>query len=62
MIIGFVIGGLALVTGPSWPLFWVGVAIAALGGVLALAVGIFSDTVTYTPVDITSDAGAAEET
>jgi hypothetical protein len=64
MLVGFIIGGLGLVLGPSWPLFWVGVAIVAVGGVLALAVGIFSDVVTYMPVDITYEpqrASAAAE-
>ena len=56
MLVGFIIGGLGLVLGPSWPLFWVGVAVTALGGVLALAVGIFSDVVVYAPRDITSSA------
>src|SRR4051794_25755191 len=52
MLVGFIVGGLGLVAGPSWPLFWAGVAIAAIGGVLALAVGIFSDVVVYTPRDL----------
>jgi len=52
MLVGFVVGGLGLVAGPSWPLFWAGVAIAAIGGVLALAVGILSDVVMYSPRDI----------
>ena len=52
MLAGFILGGLGLVAGPSWPLFWAGVAITAVGGVLALAVGIFSDVVIYTARDI----------
>jgi hypothetical protein len=52
MLVGCVLGGIGLVAGPSWPLFWAGVAIAAIGGVLALAVGILSDVVIYSPVDI----------
>jgi hypothetical protein len=59
MLVGFILGGIGLVAGPSWPLFWAGVAIAAIGGVLALAVGIFSDVVTYTPRDIAVSAGGA---
>jgi hypothetical protein len=56
MLVGCVLGGIGLVAGPSWPLFWAGVAIAAIGGVLALAVGIFSDVVMYTPRDIAFSA------
>jgi hypothetical protein len=52
MLVGFVLGGLGLMFGPMWAVFWVGVAIVAVGGVLALAVGIFSDVVVYDPRDI----------
>ena len=40
---GFVVGGLALIFGPTWPVFWVGVGIAVIGGLLALATDIFDD-------------------
>jgi ABC-type transport system involved in cytochrome c biogenesis permease subunit len=56
MVAGSAAGGLGLVTGPLWPLFWVGVAITALGGVLALAVGILSDVVVYAPSELTTGA------
>jgi hypothetical protein len=59
MLVGFALGGVGLVVGPSWPLFWAGVAVAAVGGFLALAVGILSDVIVYTPVDIGSAAGDA---
>jgi hypothetical protein len=62
MLVGFVIGGLGLVIGPAWALFWVGVAVAAVGGVLALAVGIFSDVVIYEPRDIGHEAEPAPAT
>ena len=39
----FLIGGLALVFGPTWWLFWTAAAIAAVGGLLALAINIFDD-------------------
>jgi hypothetical protein len=26
-MIGFIVGGIAMVIGPNWPLFWIGVAI-----------------------------------
>ena len=35
VLLGFVLGGLALVIG-SWPLFWVGVALAPIGGLAGL--------------------------
>jgi hypothetical protein len=45
MIAAFIIGGIALTIGPTWPMFWAGVAVFAVGGVLALVVDIFSDVV-----------------
>jgi hypothetical protein len=43
IMVGFVAGGLALVFGPTWWLFFTGLALAAVGGLLALAVNIFED-------------------
>lgn len=43
VIIGFVVGGLGLILGPSWLLFWVGVGITAVGGSYGLATGIMED-------------------
>jgi hypothetical protein len=43
IVIGFVTGGLALVFGPVWWLFWAAGALAAVGGLLALATDIFED-------------------
>jgi hypothetical protein len=43
IMVAFLVGGLALVFGPTWWLFWVGVAAGAVGGLLALATGIFDD-------------------
>ena len=43
MVLGFVIFGLALVLGPIWALFWIGVAITVGGGIYGLAVGIMED-------------------
>jgi len=40
---GFLVGGLGLVLGPAWWLFWVGVGLSGLGGLLALATNIFED-------------------
>jgi len=43
VMVGFVVGGLGLVFGPSWVTFWVGVGMAVVGGLLALATNIFED-------------------
>lgn len=47
MVIGFVVGGLALVTGgqggPIWWLFWTGAGIAVLGLLVSLATNTFED-------------------
>jgi hypothetical protein len=43
IIAGFVVGGLALVFGPTWPVFWVGAGLAAIGGLLAMMTDIFED-------------------
>jgi hypothetical protein len=39
----FLIGGLGLILGPLWWLFWAAVGLAAAGGLLALATNIFDD-------------------
>ena len=43
IMVGFLIGGLGLVFGPAWWAFWTGVALTAVGGLLALSTGIFDD-------------------
>jgi hypothetical protein len=43
MMAGFLVGGFGLILGPIWWLFWVGVAMCAVGGLLALATNIFDD-------------------
>ena len=43
IVVGFTVGGIALPVGPTWWLFWTAVGIAAVGGLLALAVNIFDD-------------------
>jgi hypothetical protein len=40
---GFLAGGLGLILGPTWWLFWCGAAAAAIGGLLALGTNIFED-------------------
>jgi hypothetical protein len=39
----FVAGGLGLIFGPTWWLFWVGAGAAIVGGLLALGTRIFDD-------------------
>ena len=41
--VAFLGGGLALVFGPTWWLFWVALGVAALGALLAVSTGIFDD-------------------
>ena len=43
IIIGFVIGGIALTVGPNWVLFWVGAAIVVVGGIMGAATRIMDD-------------------
>ncbi len=43
IMVGFLAGGLSLVFGPTWWLFWTGVALAVVGTLTALATGIFDD-------------------
>ena len=40
---GFLAGGLGLVIGPTWWLFWAGAGAAIVGGLLALGTRIFDD-------------------
>ena len=43
VIVGFVLGGIALCIGPSWVMFWVGAGIVVLGVIVGWAVRIFDD-------------------
>ena len=43
IMVAFLIGGLGLVFGPTWWVFYTGIGIAAIGGLLALATDIFAD-------------------
>jgi hypothetical protein len=43
IMVGFLTGGLGLVFGPTWWAFWLGLGLAAVGGLLALAINIFED-------------------
>lgn len=43
IMFSFLLGGLALILGPTWWLFWTSVGLAAAGGLLALSTHIFED-------------------
>ena len=43
IMVAFLIGGLALVFGPTWWLFYASVGLAVAGGLIALATNIFED-------------------
>lgn len=46
MLVGFVVGGVALVVW-NWPMFWAGVGIFVLGVIVARAVRIMDDVTEY---------------
>jgi hypothetical protein len=43
IVTGFTLGGLGLVLGPAWWLFWTGTAVTVGGLVFAWAIGIMED-------------------
>lgn len=43
IVVAFVVGGLSLVFGPVWWLFWASVGLAAAGGLLGLGTNILDD-------------------
>ena len=43
IIVGFLIGGIAMVPGPTWWAFWLGVGIALVGCIMTLFARTFSD-------------------
>jgi len=43
IIVGFIVGGIALPIGPTWWLFWLGTGIVVIGGIFALSVHILDD-------------------
>ncbi|HTX26549.1 MAG TPA: HGxxPAAW family protein [Streptosporangiaceae bacterium] len=43
IVVGFIIGGIAMVTGPTWWLFWAGAGIVVIGSIFAAAVRVFDD-------------------
>ena len=43
IMLGFLVGGLALIFGPTWWLFWTGLGLTVVGGLLAASTNIFED-------------------
>ncbi len=43
IMLGFLVGGLSLVFGTIWWLFWTSVGLVVVGGLLALSTDIFED-------------------
>ncbi|MCW2944012.1 MAG: hypothetical protein JWR24_729 [Actinoallomurus sp.] len=43
--IGFGVGGAAMVPSPKWWMFWTGVGIVAIGGIIAMSIHIFDDVI-----------------
>ncbi|MGH8867577.1 MAG: HGxxPAAW family protein [Actinomycetes bacterium] len=43
IVLGFTVGGLGLVLGPAWWLFWAGVSVTGAGAIFAWAIGIMED-------------------
>jgi len=43
IIIGFIVGGAAMIPHPTWWLIWVGAGIVVIGGIIATATRIFDD-------------------
>ena len=43
IIVGFIVGGIAMVPSPKWWLFWTGAGIAVIGCIMAAAAHILDD-------------------
>jgi len=43
IIAGFIVGGVALVVGPTWWLFWTGAGIVVIGGIFGLSSHILDE-------------------
>jgi hypothetical protein len=43
IIVGFIVGGIAMVPSPKWWLFWTGTGIVVIGGIMAAAAHIMDD-------------------
>jgi hypothetical protein len=43
IIVGFIVGGIALCVGPAWWLFWTGTGIVVLGGIFGASTHMMDD-------------------
>jgi hypothetical protein len=43
IMVAFLVGGLALVLGPTWWLFWASLGLAIVGLLMCAGIGIFDD-------------------
>jgi hypothetical protein len=43
IVIGFIVGGVAMLIGPTWWVFWLGTGIAVVGGIMALSTHVLDD-------------------
>ena len=43
IMIGFLVGGIGLISGPLWWVFWTGAAVTVVGSLMAAAVNVFDD-------------------
>ena len=43
VVVGFIVGGIALPVGPTWWLFWTGSGIVVIGAIFAASIRIFDD-------------------
>lgn len=43
IVVAFIVGGIALITGPTWWLFWTGAGLAVAGCLVAAATNIMED-------------------
>ena len=43
IVVGFLVGAIAMVTGPTWWLYWTGAGIVVIGSIYAASIHIFDD-------------------
>ena len=43
IVVGFILGGIALTVGPAWWLFWTGTGVVVIGAIFAASIRVFDD-------------------
>ena len=43
IVVGFTVGGIAMLIGPTWWVFWLGTGIVVVGGIMALSMHVLDD-------------------